>query len=180
VTVDFLEKAERDTGLDFSYEKGLLLAQLEAKAALKAAKKLEVRQSEPIRSFLSEFENRFVWNLVPTSFLYDLYKAWYSPLNLSGELDGRNTFKNQLKQLLEQDSQWAMAPGNIRTAGKMTLPELLILEYNLVNWKNKSYAGEDVNQICVPTMPEQMRGIVRRVCKIVSIRSIPTDCGVVD
>jgi hypothetical protein len=50
----------------------------------------------------------------------------------------------------------------------MSMPELLILEYNLVNWKNTNYKGKDPNKICVPAVGDFARGITRRTVKTIN------------
>jgi putative DNA primase/helicase len=123
--------------------------------------------NDPVRDFFNEFSERFVWNLLPIDFLYDLFIAWYKRFNPTGKPEGRNTFKNQLEQVISNDknSSWKVTPSAVRTTNKMSASEPLIIEYNLVNWKNTNYIGKDPNQICVPVVGDLARGIVRRAVK---------------
>jgi putative DNA primase/helicase len=120
--------------------------------------------NDPVRDFLGDFADKFVWDFVPTDFLYDLYIAWQRRFNPQGKPEGRTGFRSQIEQLVSNDpnSLWLMTPNPIHTNGKMDRPEPLILEYNLANWKNPNYIGKDMAQICVPAPAARTRGIVRR------------------
>jgi putative DNA primase/helicase len=121
--------------------------------------------NDPIRAYMQEFKDRFVWDLVPTDFLYDLYKSWYIACNPSGKPDGKHTFKKQLDVLLKEPDfrdYWEVVPNPISIAGKMDKPEPLIAIYNLSNWKNKSYTGTDIKKISTPAiLNTRYRGIRR-------------------
>jgi hypothetical protein len=63
-----------------------------------------------------------------------------------------------------------VAPNAVRTTDKIKQPEMLIGEYNLMNWKNSNYIGKDASQACMPAnVPERLRGIVRRSIATASI-----------
>ena len=51
----------------------------------------------------------------------------------------------------------------VRSAGKMDSPELLICEYNLLDWKNPNYTGGNPEHVCKPRLAESYAGLVRRV-----------------
>ena len=122
--------------------------------------------NDPVREFLSEFTERFVWDLVPNEFLYDLYKSWYSRCNPSGKPEGKTSFKKQLDTiLLEPDFSryWKVAENAINVGNKMSCPEPLISLYDLAAWKNPSYSGSDINKISTPRLTNnRYRGIVRQ------------------
>ena len=121
--------------------------------------------NDPVREFISEFKERFAWDLVPTDFLYDLYKSWYQNCNPSGRPDNKTNFKKQLEIILmepEYSRYWQVATNAVRVGNKMDKPEPLIAIYNLANWKNPSYTGSDINKISTPKiLSTRYRGIVR-------------------
>ena len=43
----------------------------------------------------------------------------------------------------------------------MLMPEPLIAEYNLKNWMNKDYHGDDMDMICSPIVQSKYKGIYR-------------------
>lgn len=121
--------------------------------------------NDPVREFISEFKERFAWDLVPTDFLYDLYKSWYQNCNPSGKPDNKTNFKKQLEIILmepEYSRYWQVATNAVRVGTKMDKPEPLIAMYNLASWKNPSYTGSDINKISTPKiLSTRYRGIVR-------------------
>ena len=123
-------------------------------------------KNDPIRDYIKDFEDIWTWHLLPTDFLYDLYIAWYSRFNPKGFPEGRNSFKAQLEQLIANDpnSKWAVASNPVYYKGKIVDPEPLIHQYNLQNWKNAAYRGNDINQICLPIVSnkDRGRGLVRK------------------
>lgn len=122
--------------------------------------------NDPVREFITEFSDRFVWDLIPTDFLYDLYKSWYIRYNPSGKPEGRTNFKKQLDIILlepEFCDTWESAPNALRIGNRMSIPEPLIVQYDLTAWKNPSYNGNDINKIAIPRLiTDRTRGIVRR------------------
>ena len=106
------------------------------------------------------------WKLLPFSFLYDLFKSWYSKNNPSGMVVGRNTFIEDIVRVVKSSQQWFCEDKDklIRvTKDNMNGPEPLIAEYHLDDWKSKTYKGGDVNKICVPLLATKYRGIQRFV-----------------
>ena len=43
----------------------------------------------------------------------------------------------------------------------MSMPEMLIAQYNLKNWMNKDYQGDDLEKQCSPTVKTKYKGIYR-------------------
>jgi putative DNA primase/helicase len=106
---------------------------------------------------------QFVWDFVPFSFLYELYKAWFRKNSPNGSIQGRNTFITDVLNILGSYPDWycmgrtvSMRPGT-----KMTMPERLIVEYNLADWKNPTYTGGDIDQICMPKLKATYNGLLR-------------------
>lgn len=110
------------------------------------------RENNPVRDFWLEFEDEFVWDLLPTAFLYDLFIAWFRKNHPSGIPVNRNEFATQLGEVLVGDGRWSYADPQKkhRPGAKMSAPEHLIFEYQLKDWMNDSYSGNDRDKICVP------------------------------
>lgn len=103
--------------------------------------------NDPIRSFLAEMFPQFVWSFIPGTFLYDLYKSWYARNVGNTGIQGRNTFLDSVKKLLNLYPEWQFM-NNVKVAGRMDAPEPLIAEYQLDTWKNQLYTGRDRDKIC--------------------------------
>lgn len=120
--------------------------------------------NDPIKQFADEFISQCVWDILPFSFLYDGYKAWFKKNSPSGQMQGKNTFITDLIAALPSISGWA-CPGRtkaLRPGTKMDLPEPLILEYDLKDWMNPNYRGQDkAMQICVTPVKQTVNGLVR-------------------
>ena len=122
--------------------------------------------NDPVREFLVEFKEKFTWDLIPTEFLYDLYKSWYMRCNPSGKPEGKTNFKKQLDNILLEPAfspYWQSADNAVSVGNKMACPEPLIAQYDLVQWKNPNYTGSDITKLSQPRlMSTRYRGIVRR------------------
>ncbi|HEU5223124.1 MAG TPA: phage/plasmid primase, P4 family [Candidatus Lumbricidophila sp.] len=121
--------------------------------------------NDPVREFWSEHEEAFVWDLLPFSFLYDVYKAWYGKVSPSGKVQNQRTFTTSLLNIIRLSSTWhckdrdtAVRPGN-----RMSTPELLIQKYDLSDWKRPGYTGNNIPLACTPVPASKYRGIERYV-----------------
>ncbi len=121
--------------------------------------------NDPVRQFWMEFKDLFEWDLLPYTFLYALYRQWFERNNPSGTIEGRNKFIEALRNVVADDDGWEpkRTDERVRSAGKMDSPELLICEYNLVDWKNPNYTGGNPEHVCRPRLAESYAGLVRRV-----------------
>ena len=117
-----------------------------------------------MRQFFLEVEENAVWDLLPYTFLYDLYRCWSVKNIPSGQILPSRTFLKEIKVLTKQSDVFYLLDGNpsIRTANRMDKPELLINEYDVIDWMNSSYKGNDVNKKCQPSLKENYRGILRK------------------
>lgn len=52
-------------------------------ASLELLEQAKLR-NDPVRELWDEFQDEFVWDLLPGAFLYDLFKSWYAKTNPSG------------------------------------------------------------------------------------------------
>ena len=122
--------------------------------------------NDPVRQFLDDMLPELKWDLVPFSFMYDLYKAWFRKNSPNGSLQGKNTFIMDVTNLLQNYPDWTCIGRQtaIRPGHMMDAPEPLIAEYNLEDWKNPNYTGGDINRICTPQLKATYNGI-RRLAK---------------
>lgn len=104
-----------------------------------------------IKTFIDEFIDRFVWNFVPFSFIYELYKRWFKSTNPSGQIEGKNKFLADFKDLMNsdyKDSAFEVYDKKKRiSSGDMDGFEPLIIEYNIETFQNKMYPGNDLEQL---------------------------------
>lgn len=119
--------------------------------------------NDPVRQYLDEILPQCVWDLLPFSFLYDLYKAWFRKNSPNGSIQGRNTFITDVINLLNDYPGW-YCPGRtvaVRPGKKMSQPELMIGEYNLVDWRDNTYTGNDPLRMCMPVLKTSYNGLLR-------------------
>lgn len=123
--------------------------------------------NDPVRQFMEEIMPQLVWDLVPFTFLFDLYKAWYKK-NI-GERDTKSSqvFKKDLLNILPEYPEWVYegkcggSDKPYRPKNMMDKAEPLIADYKLEDWYNPNYKGDDVNKICHPRLKISYAGILR-------------------
>ena len=99
-----------------------------------------------IKQFWEEFRDRFVWEILPGQFLYDLYKAWAEQDMGARNVEGKNTFLNALRRIVDYDDEWEYRSTSVPLPdGFNQKPEYLLGQYNLVKWMNSRYHGGDLN-----------------------------------
>lgn len=119
--------------------------------------------NDPVRQFLDEILPQVVWDILPFSFLYELYKAWFRKNSPNGSIQGRNTFITDVMNILKDYSQWYCLGRTtpVRPGNKMSAPEYLIAEYNLQEWMNPGYTGGDLDKVCCPKLKTTYNGLIR-------------------
>lgn len=118
--------------------------------------------NDPVRQFLEEMLPQLVWDLVPYAFLYDLYKEWLKRNCPSVSLQKKNTFINNIKQILKNDADWIVNNTSIPTRNLMNKPETLIADYWLTGWMDPAYRGNDTDKMCQPPLKGSYLGLRRR------------------
>lgn len=123
--------------------------------------------NDPVLQFMAEVMDVLVWDLVPYTFLYDLYKSWYGR-NVPGKSPlSRNRFIDELKRNLPSFPAWTLHQDEnrrdleVRSKGNMVFTEPLIVEYGLDAWTNGNYTGRNVDAKCAFYKKEKYRGIIR-------------------
>lgn len=149
---------------------------LDEPAACRAALNEYKEYNDSVRQFTYEMLPQCVWDLLPYQFLYDLYKSWFDRNLPSGTKQSKTTFIDNLSVIVDSDPNlpWRScgrggSGAPIRTGVKMSKTELLILDYNLTNWKNPLYRGTDPDVICSPPLRQTYRGLLRTVATVQSL-----------
>jgi len=119
--------------------------------------------NDPVRAWWNECEELFRWDLLPFTFLYDHFKGWFAKNNPSGKVLGKRAFMKDLLPAVRTSTNFYCSDPmkKIHTGSKMSVPELMILDYQLDNWKRSGYAGRDLNVMCTPTTVPNYRGLER-------------------
>lgn len=89
-----------------------------------------------VSEFFQEFKDRFVWDFLPFSFLYDLYVIWTTQKNLIPI--SSTAFGTAMRTLGHTDSDWdsANASRYLYLPAHLTKDEPLLADYHLTRWKN--------------------------------------------
>lgn len=120
--------------------------------------------NDPIRQFWTEIHDQFVWDLLPTEFLYALFKAWIKKNIPNCHVKGKRSFIDELADIVSDDAEWQYTGrSQVRITKAMAdTPEPLIVAYDLEDWKNPNYTGSDIAKICLPKFKEKYTGLTRR------------------
>ena len=117
--------------------------------------------NDPVRQFLDEVLPQCQWDFLPNQFLYDLYKAWFKKNEGQGKEQGRNTFIKSVNHIISTSEEWKAVTSVPPTPRNMSEPEPLIMEYDLKDWMNPYYRGDNVKQICRPVWKGSYNGYKR-------------------
>lgn len=127
--------------------------------------------NDPIRAFAEEILPQCTWDLLPFTFLYDLYKAWTCQTNPCGSIVSDRSFKHDLLSIIP--SEWTHIDKQWRPKNMMNRHEPLLDEYHLNSWKNKfdypSYYNNNFNGYKLNDPNARYRGLIRT--------SILASCG---
>lgn len=120
--------------------------------------------NDPVRQFWTELHDQFVWDLLPTEFLYELFKSWIKKNIPSCHIKGKRGFMDELADIVGEDPNWQYTGrSQVRVTKAMAdTPEPLIATYDLVDWKNPNYTGADLSRICMPVFKDKYTGLTRR------------------
>ena len=120
--------------------------------------------NDPVRQFMAEMFSEFVWDLLPFSFLHDLYVAWYKRNYSSEKPQSAASLAKDILNILPEYPEWECKGKDIkvRVGNMMDKPEYLIDEYNLDKWFNPRYrSSQDRSRACVPAHAPSYRGLIR-------------------
>lgn len=123
-------------------------------------------KNNPVLEFWNELKDEFVWDLLPTQFLYDLFTKWFDINNPSGKVMSKRTFSDTLTAVIHNAGDpWVdktAQNAKVRTKQLMDADEPLISEFGLdkpdrggkpTQWMSHTYNGDD---------PEKRRQFARR------------------
>src|SRR5690606_10334908 len=93
-------------------------------------------KNNPVLEFWNELKDQFVWDLLPTQFLYDLFVKWSDVNNPSGKVMSKRSFSDNLTTVIHAlHEPWEDKTGQndrVRaTQANMGADEPLITEYGL-------------------------------------------------
>lgn len=121
--------------------------------------------NNPIIQFWEELREVFVWDLLPTQFLYDLYREWTFRNNPVGKPLNKRSFIESLKQYTKDDDIWEPRfdqDQKVKTGTRMDEIEELIMEYDLTKWMDSTYRGTSINKRLNFKKSLTYRGLLRR------------------
>lgn len=120
------------------------------------------QENNPVVEFWHELKERFVWDMLPVAFLYDLYKAWFGQSNPSGTVVNKTEFKNRIVDAAEAED-WGFKTGAVRPGKRMQATEELVHEFNLEGWMNpKAKSSTDLDKKCAPALKREYYGALVR------------------
>lgn len=119
--------------------------------------------------FWNEFEDQFVWTLLPQNFLYKLYLAWYEDEHSGDKRScfSKKTFLYHLENYLANNPNWDFkatrktCPNALYVGPHMSADEPLISQYNLTEYMDNSYKGSDEKLRRAFKRPRTTRGIIK-------------------
>lgn len=122
--------------------------------------------NNPVVQFWNELESEFVWDLLPTQFLYDLFISWFSRNNPMGKPMSKQSFMDNLRIIIDSSTLWENhfeKNDKVKTGKKMIKDEPLITDYQLVNWYNQARLGSKPSEkLREFTRKSSYRGITRK------------------
>ena len=121
--------------------------------------------NDPVRQFAEEILPECRWTLIPYTFLYDLYRSWFSKNAPSGSPQGKTTFTKDLINIIKDSPEFEPSEKQVKRSTKMDDPEPLIAQYNLRDWMNLRYLGaNDIVRLCTtPVTTPHYRGLLRKI-----------------
>lgn len=121
-------------------------------------------ENNTVYEFLDEMLPCFNWDVLPTKFLYDLYKAWMAKYNQYGKAVKKSTFIEYAVTFFKQNDEWSIHTSQndkIKINGRMDADEPLISEYNLTDYFDLNYKGTSRKLQRAFPRPKTTRGFVK-------------------
>lgn len=144
--------------------------ELSEPASCKAVLEEYKEYNDPVRQFANEILPQAKWDLLPFSFLYDMYREWFNRNMPSGYPQNRPSFTNDLLVAIEGNPDWYCEnkSKNYKPAQRMSCCEPLIGAYDLKDWMNTKLAhvgSATIVQRCTPMQDQfankTFRGLLR-------------------
>ena len=93
--------------------------------------------NEPVRDFLEEILEETELDFLPQSLLWDMFKGWSIKNNPHGTLPKRNKFFEEMKDVMDSNTEWVYHENPVCKAKLMYRYEPLLMEYRLSEWQRK-------------------------------------------
>lgn len=122
------------------------------------------QENNSVFEFLNEFLPLFKWEVLPTKFLYELYKAWVSKDNANEKPVKKSVFIKYSADFFEDQPGWSVRLGQddkITVGTRMDADEPLITEYKLIDYMNPNYKGSDPKVQRAFVRPKTTRGYAK-------------------
>lgn len=122
-------------------------------------------ENNTVIEFLDEFLPQFKWDVLPTKFLYELYKAWMSQDNANGKPVKKSVFTEYATDFFDELPDWNIRltqNDKIIVGTHMDADEPLITEYNLTDYMDPNYKGTNLQTKRAFSRPKTTRGYARR------------------
>ena len=122
-------------------------------------------ENNTVYEFLDEMLPCFKWDVLPTKFLYELYKAWMTKYNQYGKAVKKSTFIEYAINFFKQTNEWDVRTSQqdlITVNGRMDADEPLISEYNLTDYFDTNYKGTGRKLQRAFPRPKATRGFVKK------------------
>ncbi|MFR5014383.1 MAG: primase-like DNA-binding domain-containing protein [[Clostridium] innocuum] len=117
--------------------------------------------NDPVRDFCEDILPQASWDLLPWTFLHDLYKCWMVRRQPQSRAESLRAFKSRVLSIIDDYPEWSDSVSSVRPGKRMDSPELLILEYDVTEWMNKDYKGQDRTKLAMVEPKAFYRGLVR-------------------
>lgn len=106
-------------------------------SSMKDMMKKYKKYNEPVRDFLEEILEEIELDFLPQSFLWDMFKAWSIKNNPHGTLPKRNKFFEEMRDVMDSNTEWVYHENPVRRAMQIHIYEPLLMEYRLSEWQRK-------------------------------------------
>lgn len=119
------------------------------------------------RQFMEDVVDQCVWDLLPFTFLFDLYKSWMKKNNPNAIIVGKHKFVQNIINITKTSTIWQSRDrnANIWTGTQMAATEPLLYEYDLKDWMNPNGRPGDMRSLCTPN-PGQYRSTYRGIQRV--------------
>lgn len=123
--------------------------------------------NDPIRELWKEIEPVLVWDIVPFSWLYEVYKGFLRKNYPSEKPLNRSVFIDDLLDILDEEEDalfYCEDKGKrYRTGDMMSKSEILTYMYDVRDFMDLTQ--DNIYLMCIPVGKTQVRGILRKTVK---------------
>lgn len=120
--------------------------------------------NDPVRDFLVEVMEEANWECIPSDILYEMYKGWLKINNPNGSAQGRNTFYNDVRNILDPTVYgWYFTEQGKkqRVLTRMNGPEPLLDKYNCTTYMQNPDSKNIDHRIYPKNIPAIICGLFK-------------------